>query len=290
MEIAIISGKGGTGKSSVAGAFASIAGNLMLVDCDVDAANLYLLFNPVIEEESIFIAGHKARIDYDKCSLCGECAKHCAFDAISLVNGDIILNEINCDGCYLCYRICPANAITMVPNDRSRLYSGSFRNGKMVYGKLAPGEENSGKMVHQVRKKAMIEAEASNLDIILLDGPPGIGCPVISTITGADTLVLVTEPTLSGFSDLKRTVTLASGYSMSKYVVINKADLNPEVTNKIQEWCEKMMIKVAGRLPYDAEVVNAMVHQKTIVEWAPDSYITKELEAIWSRIMNFKAS
>src|SRR5690606_19969229 len=127
----------------------------------------------------------------DKCTLCGECLKHCAFDAISLVNGNIILNELNCDGCYLCYRICPANAITMVPNDKSRIYSSTFRNGKMVYGILAPGEENSGKLVQQVRKKAVNAAEASGLDIILLDGPPGIGCPVMSTITGTDTLVLV---------------------------------------------------------------------------------------------------
>jgi MinD superfamily P-loop ATPase len=284
MEIAIISGKGGTGKSSVAGAFATIAGNLMLVDCDVDAANLYLLFNPVIEEESVYVAGHKARIDYDKCSSCGECAKHCAFDTIHSVNGYFIINEINCDGCYLCYRVCPVNAITMIPNDQSRLYSGSFRNGKMVYGKLAPGEENSGKLVQQVRVKAVVVAEGSGFDIVLLDGPPGIGCPVMSTITGVDTLVLVAEPTLSGFSDLKRILTLVSGYSMKKWVIINKADLNMEVTNLIQKWCEKMRIKVAGKLPFDAEVVNAMVHQKTIAEWAPESEITKELEAIWSKI------
>jgi len=154
MEIAIISGKGGTGKSSLSAAFATLNGNVVLADCDVDAANLFLIFNPVHEEEIIFTSGHKAIINYDLCSGCGLCISYCRFEAISDMNGKVIISEISCDGCFLCSRICPEKAISMLPNNKSRLYSGSFRNGRMVYGRLAPGEENSGKLVSLVREKA----------------------------------------------------------------------------------------------------------------------------------------
>lgn len=284
MEIAVISGKGGTGKSSVTAAFATIAKNLVLADCDVDAANLYLLFSPEIMEESVYIAGHKARINYDVCTHCGICYEHCAFDAIDKTNGYVSISEVSCDGCFLCSRVCPEHAISMVPNDKSRMYSGVFRNGKMVYGRLAPGEENSGKLVQEVRDKAARVAEMAGLETILLDGPPGIGCPVSSTITGVDTLVVVTEPTLSGFSDLKRLLAMAENHQAKKWVIINKADLNPETANEITNWCAEQSISVAGSLPFDTEVVNAMVNQKTIVEWVPDSHIAHELELIWNKI------
>lgn len=284
MEIAVISGKGGTGKSSVTAAFATIAGNLVLADCDVDAANLYLLFNPEIAEESVYIAGHKARINYDVCTHCGICFEHCAFDAIDKTNGYVSISEISCDGCFLCSRVCPEHAISMIPNDKSRMYSGTFRNGKMVYGRLAPGEENSGKLVQQVRDRAVRVAEKAGLDTILLDGPPGIGCPVSSTITGVDILLVVTEPTMSGFSDLKRLMAMAESHQAKKWVIINKADLNPKVASEIKDWCNKKYIEVAGSLPFDMEVVNAMVNQKTIVEWNPDSEIAHDLELIWNKI------
>lgn len=284
MEIAVISGKGGTGKSSVTAAFVTIAKNLVLADCDVDAANLYLLFSPEIMEESVYIAGHKARINYDACTHCGICYEHCAFDAIDKTNGYVSISEVSCDGCFLCSRVCPEHAISMVPNDKSRMYSGVFRNGKMVYGRLAPGEENSGKLVQEVRDKAARVAEMSGLETILLDGPPGIGCPVSSTITGVDTLVVVTEPTLSGFSDLKRLLAMAENHQAKKWVIINKADLNPEVAATIEHWCVLENINLAGKLFFDEGVVNAMVERKTLVEWDPESENSRELRSIWKKI------
>ncbi|MDD4149472.1 MAG: 4Fe-4S binding protein, partial [Bacteroidales bacterium] len=186
MEIAVISGKGGTGKSCISAAFASMFANTMLVDCDVDAANLHLLFNPEIENEEVFIGAESAVIDYDKCTNCGLCAEYCRFDAISFVDKIITINEVFCDGCRLCSRICPEEAISMVESDKSRLYSGNYRYGKMVYGILGPGEENSGRLVNLVRDKAKEIAEKEGIDTIIIDGPPGIGCPVISTVTGVD--------------------------------------------------------------------------------------------------------
>lgn len=284
MEIAIISGKGGTGKSCIGAAFATIAQNVVLADCDVDAANQYLLFNPQHEEENIYIAGHKAVINYEKCTHCGICISYCAFDAISETDGEVAISEVSCDGCFLCSRICPEGSIAMVPNDKSRMYSGSFRYGKMVYGRLAPGEENSGKLVQEVRDKAVKVAEIHQLGTIIIDGPPGIGCPVNSTITGTGKVVIVTEPTLSGFSDLKRVAEMAGKYPAQRYVIINKADLNYEVSDQIEEWCIRQKIPMAGKLPFDEAVVKAMVNQQTIVEWAPEGETSMKIAEIWEAI------
>src|SRR4030043_581131 len=226
MEIAIISGKGGTGKSSISAAFATLNGEVVVADCDVDAANLYLLFNPTHEEEIVYIAGHKAVINYNLCTTCGICESYCRFDAISVINSKVAISGISCDGCFLCSHICPENAIKMIQNDKSRMYSGSFRNGKMVYGRLAPGEENSGKLVNMVREKAKQVSSENGLETIILDGPPGIGCPVISTITGVDKVVIVTEPTISGLHDLQRTIGIVSKFNLAAFVIINKFDLN----------------------------------------------------------------
>ena len=214
METAIINGKGGTGKSSISAAFATLDGKCVLADCDVDAANLHILFNPSHEEEEIYITGQKAVIDYSLCNNCRLCMEYCRFDAIFLVDGKITTNEISCDGCKLCYRICPWKAIRMIDKDRSRMYSGSYRNGKMVYGRLAPGEENSGKLVNVVREKARQVSKANNIENIIIDGPPGIGCAVISSITGTNNVVIVTEPTISGLHDLMRTIEITSMFNL----------------------------------------------------------------------------
>jgi MinD superfamily P-loop ATPase len=284
MEIAVISGKGGTGKSSISAAFATMGDNVVLADCDVDAANLYLLFNPSSEEEEVYIAGHKAVIDYDICTDCHVCKDYCRFDAISAVNGRVVISETSCDGCFLCSRVCPENAIRMVPNDRSRMYSGSFRYGRMVYGRLAPGEENSGKLVNMVRDKARELAERFSTDTIILDGPPGIGCPVISTITGAHKVVIVTEPTISGLSDLKRAFEVVSRFSIMPSVIINKADLNSTVSGSIRSWCEKKGINVAGELAFERRIVEAMVQGRSIMEYDPDLEISRTLRRIWDTI------
>jgi len=288
MEIAVISGKGGTGKSSISAAFATLDGQVVLADCDVDAANLYLLFNPSHEEESVYVAGHKAFINYDKCTNCRICKEYCRFDAISSLNGKIVISEISCDGCFLCFHICPEKAITMSQNDKSRMYSGSFRNGKMVYGRLAPGEENSGKLVNLVREKSKQIAEENNLETIILDGPPGIGCAVISTITGVDKVVIVTEPTISGLSDMKRTIEIVKKFNLPAYVIINKSDLNPSVSEQISEWCSHNGISVAGMLPFEKDVTKAMVESKSITEFNPDLEISKKIKSIWNKITSQK--
>jgi MinD superfamily P-loop ATPase len=287
-QIAVISGKGGTGKSSISAAFATLNGHVVLADCDVDAANLYLLFNPTHEEEIVYIAGHKAVVNHDLCTGCGICESYCRFDAISVIGGRVVISSITCDGCFLCSRICPENAIKMVQSDKSRMYSGSFRNGKMVYGRLAPGEENSGKLVNMVREKAKETAAKNGLDTIILDGPPGIGCPVISTITGVDKVVIVTEPTISGLHDMQRTIEIVQKFSLPAFVIINKYDLNPSMGKQIEEWCNQNEIEIAGKLPFDRQMTEAMVQSKSITEFNPDLDISKKIEIIWKKIINQK--
>ena len=288
MEIAVISGKGGTGKSSISAAFATLNTRVVLADCDVDAANLYILFNPENEEEDVYVSGHKAVINYDLCTACALCENYCRFDAISTVEDVVTISEISCDGCFLCSRICPENAISMIPNDKSRLYSGSFRNGKMVYGRLAPGEENSGKLVNMVREKAKEKARENEIDIIILDGPPGIGCPVISTITGTDKVVIVTEPTISGLLDLQRTADVVKKFSLPAYVIINKYDLNVTMSRQIEEWCGLNGNEIAGRLPFDSQITEAMVQSKSITEFNPKLEISNKIEKIWKNILDQK--
>lgn len=285
MEIAVISGKGGTGKSSISAAFATLQHNIVLADCDVDAANLYILFNPTHDEEKRFISGYKAVIDKDKCTNCGVCVDYCRFDAIDNKDGEIEINETSCDGCKLCSRICPEEAISMVQEDESRMYSGTFRNGKMVYGRLSPGEENSGRLVDIVRNKARKVAKENGIETIIIDGPPGIGCPVISTITGVDDVVIVTEPTLSGLHDLKRTLDVTAQFKNKTSVIINKSDLNTEMANTIETYCDEKNIAVIGRIPFDTLVVDAMVNCQSIIEWAPDAEISKLIKEIYVTIL-----
>jgi len=286
MELAIISGKGGTGKSSISAAFATLNEQVVLADCDVDAANLYLLFNPSNDEEVKYISGHKAVIDYFLCTNCGLCVDHCRFDAITRDKDRVAISGISCDGCFLCSRICPENAITMVPSDRSMMYSGSFRNGKMVYGRLAPGEENTGKLVTMVREKAKAVSKEYRIENIILDGPPGIGCPAISTITGVDKVIIVTEPTISGLHDMQRAAAIVLKSGRIPSVIINKSDINPEMSDQIVEWCNENSIPVAGSLPFDTKMVEAMVNAQSIYEYDPENRINNTIKDIWYNILN----
>jgi MinD superfamily P-loop ATPase len=286
MEIAIISGKGGTGKSSISAAFATMQPNIVLADCDVDAANLYILFNPTHEEQQSFISGYKAVIDKSKCTNCSLCLDHCRFDAIANIAGEIEINETSCDGCFLCSRICPEEAIAMVKEDESKMYAGTFRNGKMVYGRLSPGEENSGRLVDIVREKAKEIAKKEQIETIILDGPPGIGCPVISTITGVEYVVVVTEPTLSGLHDLKRTLEITTKFKNKTTVIINKFDLNVDMANTIETYCAEQHITVIGKIPFDPQVVESMVHCQSIIEYAPTSEVATMLKMAFSKIHN----
>jgi MinD superfamily P-loop ATPase len=284
MQIAIISGKGGTGKSSLSAAFATLEKHVVLADCDVDAANLHIIFNPEHEEETIFTGSKKAVINQEICIGCGLCEQYCRFDAIHRKNGNYIVSETTCDGCRLCARICPVEAISMTDNNQSRIYTGAFRYGRMVYGRLAPGEENSGKMVNIIREKVKEQAANFKIPMIILDGSPGIGCPVVSTITGVDVVVIVTEPTISGISDLKRAMEITSKFNLKSKIIINKSDLNPEKSIEIEKLCQNSGIEIAGQLPFDKVITEAMVNCNSVAEWAPNSQFTGILKKIWERI------
>ena len=286
MELAVISGKGGTGKSSISAAFASIAKNVVLADCDVDAANLFILFRPENYSEEKFIGGQYAFLDKSRCKHCGYCIGFCRFDAISLNNGKVEISEILCDGCKLCLRICPSNAIKIIKNDASRLYSGNFRFGHLVYGILAPGEENSGKLVNLVRQNSKSIAEIHGIKNIIIDGPPGIGCPVISSITGTNHILIVTEPSISALHDLKRTLTLSNKFQCNVSVLINKADINQSITSDIDFYCKKNNIPVIGKIPFSDQFIKAMVNRNTIIEEFPKSDISNQLKYIYYNIFN----
>ncbi len=286
MEIAIISGKGGTGKSSISAAFASMQKNIVLADCDVDAANLYLIFYPTHNKETVFVSAFKAVINKDVCNNCGLCMDYCRFDAIDCIDNEIRINDTSCDGCKLCSRICPTGAISMIPEDKSRMFSGDFRNGKMVYGRLSPGEENSGRLVDMVRDEAKLLAKMHQIDTIIIDGPPGIGCPVISTITGVQKVVIVTEPTLSGLHDLKRTVELTKKFKLETFVIINKYDLNKEMAMSIENYCNANEVELVAKLAFDRVVVDAMLNCQSVVEFAPESEFSKALNSCFLKIIS----
>lgn len=283
-EIVILSGKGGTGKTSLSAAFATLEKNIVVADCDVDAANLYLVLQPKNTKAVNFITGLKAIIDYDKCNNCGFCIDYCRFEAISLINNKVSISEISCDGCKLCSRICPEQAIYMLPNDKSQWFSGTFRNGYMVHARLFPGEENSGKLVNVVREQTKKIAIEKEIDTVIIDGPPGTGCPVISSITGTNQVILVTEPSKSGFHDLQRIYELVSKFRIESYIAINKYDLNIEMALQIEEWSAQNKIPIIGKIKFDAQIVEAMINCKSIVEWDPESETVNEIKNIWNQI------
>ena len=283
-EIAILSGKGGTGKSSISAALATLASRIVVADCDVDAANLHLILKPENYREEIYISGQKAIIDPEKCTNCGACLSFCRFNAVMQKNGNYEISETACDGCQLCSRVCPSNAITMIDRNKSRWYAANISNGKMIHARLAPGEDNSGKLVNVVREEARKSALEMDTDIILIDGPPGIGCPVISTLTGTDKVLLVTEPTKSGLHDLERIVELVTQFRIQGYIVINKYDLNNRISKEIEEWSTMMKIPVIGKIPFDKLVVDAMVNCESIIDWAPESIVSNEIKSIWNQL------
>jgi len=287
-EIAVLSGKGGTGKTSLSAAFATICKNMVVADCDVDAANMYLILQPQDYIEEQFISGHKAVIDYNTCTHCGLCMNYCRFEAIACIQDKITIFPTSCDGCHLCARICPSHSIAMVPSDKSRWYIGNYRNGKMVHARLAPGEENSGKLVNVVRDQARKIAKEMGWDTIIIDGPPGTGCPVISSVTGTNKVIIVTEPTKSGFHDIKRVLELVSNFNAKPYVVINKYDLNENITNQLENWCNEHNIPVVGKIIFYPPVVHAMLKCKSITEWIPNSEVSREVVKIFNKVINDK--
>lgn len=283
-QLVVISGKGGTGKTVVSASLASLAQNKVMVDCDVDAANLHLLLHPKIQESHEFSGGKTAVLDEEKCTQCRECLPACRFEAISEnPEGDVVIDPISCEGCGVCAHICPVEAIHMEDNISGHWYVSQTPYGPFVHAKLGIAEENSGKLVTEIKKKAQSLAEEKNLDWILLDGSPGIGCPVIASLSGVDMALVVTEPTLSGIHDLERVTQMAGYFNVPTACCINKYDLNPQNTSRIEKWCEKNAIPLVGKIPYADIVVKSMVQGIPLVEYAEcDS--SREIKAIWKKI------
>ncbi|MFW5758878.1 MAG: ATP-binding protein [Bacteroidota bacterium] len=285
MELSVISGKGGTGKSNLAASLVSLASSVILADCDVDAANQHILFQPDVCSEEAFTGSENAVIDTAICTNCGICAQHCRFGAINHQQNHTRISDIFCDGCGFCVTVCPEGAISMQKHNKSRLFTGNFRYGEMVYGILAPGEENSGKLVNLVKNKARDLARKKQIRNMIIDGPPGLGCPVISSISGATDVVVVCEPSLSAIHDLERVLSLLQRYNFPVWIVINKFDLNLALAQIIEEKiCDNRHITLAGKIPFDENVVRAMAMCKTIVEYKPDSTAARAIHHIYNQI------
>lgn len=286
-EITILSGKGGTGKTSVTAALGSIAENTVYCDNDVDAADLHLIFHPTIDEKHTFTSGLKAIINTEKCSQCNICVERCRFSAIQInENGNPYVNPFKCEGCRVCERLCPTGVIQTEKNNNNYWYVSSTRFGKMVHAKMGPGEENSGKLVTEVRKRAKEIAKESNSAFIINDGPPGIGCATIASLSGTDQVLIVTEPTKSGLHDVSRLVELIQSFEIPAYAIINKFDINPKVASEIKEYLKKQNIQVIAQLPFDKRMVEAMTEGKTIVEYKRNSEISEKINEIWNLLNN----
>lgn len=280
-QMVIISGKGGTGKTMLTASFAALSKNAAFADCDVDAADLHILLSPIIIECHEFKGGKIAIINKEKCKSCGLCFSACRFGAIS--EKDLVIDELSCDGCGVCYHMCPQKAIKMEDKVSGQWFISKTKYGPFVHARLDVAEENSGKLVSVVRQNAKSIAEKEDRDLIIIDGPPGIGCPVISSITGTDIVLIVTEPTLSGIHDMARVVELAQHFKIKAFVVINKFDLNIEMTEEIEEYCQKNGVPLAGRIVYDSKVPEAIVNKKTVVEYS-DGEVAQQIKNIWEAI------
>ncbi len=279
-QIVVISGKGGTGKTVIVASFAALAKNKIMVDCDVDASNLHLLLTPTIKEKHSFKSGFTAIIDREKCTECGKCIEICRFEAIET---DYRIDPISCEGCAFCSFVCPANAIKMEESLSGEWFISETRYGPMVHAKLGIAEENSGKLVSLVREKAKELGDKQNSDWIIIDGSPGIGCPVIASLSGVDYAVVVTEPTLSGLHDADRVIQVAAHFKVPVKLIVNKYDLNNEITEKIEEYCQDKDIDVIGKIPFDDSIVKAMVKGKTVIEYN-SCKSEKEIRRIWGRL------
>ncbi|MBW1635918.1 MAG: 4Fe-4S binding protein [Deltaproteobacteria bacterium] len=282
-ELVVISGKGGTGKTCLTAAFASLAENTVLCDADVDAANLHLLMNPEIKKKTDFMGGSIAKIRNDDCTECGRCLELCKFEAIS---EEFVVDPISCEGCGVCVDLCPEQAIDFPVQKCGEWYISDTRYGPMVHARLGIAEENSGKLVSLVRQQARTVAEETGRDLILTDGPPGIGCPVIAAIGGATALVIVVEPTVSGLHDMERVADLAAHFKIPGLVCINKYDLNREMTREIEKVARKRNMNVVGRILFDSLFIEAMVEGKNILEYKENSEAAAGVRKVWDEIMH----
>jgi MinD superfamily P-loop ATPase len=278
-ELVVLSGKGGTGKTSLVGSFAVLASNKVLADCDVDAANLHLILNPSNRQSHQFWSGQVARIDENICTQCGLCQQQCRFQAIAGYK----IDRFSCEGCGLCYHICPERAVTMEDNMAGYWYISDTKYGSLVHAKLGAAQENSGKLVATVRKQARLLAKQAERALIISDGPPGIGCPAISSLSGADLALLVTEPSLSGIHDLERIIGLCRHFRVLPIVCINKYDINEGNTVEIERYCREQGIEVAGKLPFNNLVTEAIIKGLPVMEYSRNGF-SNNIIRLWERV------
>ena len=281
-ELVVVSGKGGTGKTSITAAFASLAQNSVLCDADVDAADLHLLMAPTVLKKTDFMGGCLAEIRKNDCVECDRCRELCRFDAISK---DYVVDSINCEGCGVCVDLCPEQAIDFPIQKCGEWFISDTRFGPMVHARLGIAEENSGKLVSLVRQQTRKLAEERGYELILTDGPPGIGCPVIASVGGATALVIIVEPTVSGMHDMQRVAELAVHFKVPGLVCVNKYDLNIEMTEKIESYSLARNMTLLGRIPFDQLFTRAMIEGKNVLEHAPDSLAAESIREVWKHIM-----
>jgi len=283
-ELVVISGKGGTGKTSMLAAFASLAKNKALCDADVDAADLHLITDPQIIEKHDFDSGHTAVINKDKCTQCGRCRDLCRWNAI---DEGLTVDPIACEGCGVCYYFCPEGAIDFPLNTCGEWFISDTRFGPMAHARLGIAEENSGKLVSLIRQEGKKLAEKENLDLLLTDGPPGVGCPVIASMGGASAVLIVAEPTVSGKHDMERVAELAAFFKVPAMICVNKFDLNPDQGKAIEDYSREKNVKVIGRIPFDPVFTKAMIQGKTIFEFNGDSDGSMAVRDIWKKVSRF---
>lgn len=279
-ELVIISGKGGTGKTGIAASFAEMSHNAVIADCDVDAADLHLMLSPSEKSAGDFDSGKKAFVNSEQCTECGKCIELCRFDAIS---SSYIVDDISCEGCGVCARFCPAGAIEMRNHISGRWYISDTSRGSMVHAKLGIAEGNSGKLVSEIKKKARDIADEEERDLIIVDGSPGIGCPVIATLSGATFALIVTEPSVSGLHDLKRIYELTKRFQIKTAVCVNKADIHPEVSGRIKDFCEQNGSALFMKIPFDTDVSRAVVAGSPVVKIS-DGPASKAIRSMWEKI------
>ncbi len=279
----MISGKGGTGKTTLTASFAVLAENAVITDCDVDASDLHLLLNPQIIRTYEFKGPKLAAIDEAKCTRCGRCVEACKFDAID----GFVVDPVLCEGCKVCVLVCPEGAVSFNERVSGHAFVSETGYGPMSHARLNPGEENSGKLVSLVRENAKRLAGERGCDLILNDGSPGIGCPVIASIANIDAGLIVVEPTLSGIHDLERALSLLNHFQIPALVCVNKCDINTENTEGILEFCAQNGVELVGTIPFDPAVTEAMVAGKPVVEYYPTSVVAEEIAKMWGRVLRF---